>query len=230
METVHKRKYLVLIVTLVGALVLASLIRGLALRSLLSDLLLTLALLAVFLTVFKGRFERNMVLAATLVTIGVAWTHHVVPHDYHLVQGVVHNALQTLFLGFAAAVILSNVLKEKQVTGDEVLGAVCGYLLAGMAWANVYALTELVSPGSFSMSHGFAEDLPDWHARAAVFNYFSLVTLTTMGYGDITPARPPATIFVTLEAVFGQFYIAVLVAQLVGLRLARALQPDDGRS
>ena len=62
-----------------------------------------------------------------------------------------------------------------------------------------------------------------------MFNYFSLVTLTTMGYGDVTPVRAPATIFATLEAVFGQFYIAVLVAQLVGLRLAQALQPDDAQ-
>ena len=62
-----------------------------------------------------------------------------------------------------------------------------------------------------------------------MFNYFSLVTLTTMGYGDVTPARAPATMLATLEAVFGQFYIAVLVAQLVGLRLAQALQPGDAQ-
>ncbi len=102
-----------------------------------------------------------------------------------------------------------------------------GYLLAGASWANVYALTELLLPGSFNMSQQFAADLPDWHGRAAVFDYFSLVTLTTMGYGDITPARAPATLFATLEAIFGQFYIAILVAQLVGLRLVQAAQPDD---
>ena len=53
-----------------------------------------------------------------------------------------------------------------------------------------------------------------------MFNYFSIVTLTTMGYGDITPARAPATVLAMLEAVFGQFYIAVVVAQLVGARMA----------
>jgi hypothetical protein len=79
------------------------------------------------------------------------------------------------------------------------------------------------------MSHEFATELEDWDRRFAVFNYFSLVTLTTMGYGDVTPARAPATMLATLEAVFGQFYIAVLVAQLVGLRLAQALQPGDAQ-
>ena len=137
--------------------------------------------------------------------------------------------MHALFLGFAVFVILGNVLKQKLVTSDEVLGAVAGYLLAGASWANIYALTEVLLPGSFSMSQQFAAELPDWHGRAAVFNYFSMVTLTTMGYGDITPTRPPATVFVTLEAIFGQFYIAVLVAQLVGLRLARGSRPDDMR-
>jgi voltage-gated potassium channel len=58
-----------------------------------------------------------------------------------------------------------------------------------------------------------------------LFYYFSLVTLTTMGYGDVAPVRPPATVLVTLEAIFGQFYLAVVVAQLVGLRLAQAFEP-----
>jgi len=51
------------------------------------------------------------------------------------------------------------------------------------------------------------------------------MTLTTVGYGDITPARPPATALAMLEAIFGQFYIAVVVAELVGLRLAQAVAP-----
>jgi hypothetical protein len=56
------------------------------------------------------------------------------------------------------------------------------------------------------------------------------VTLTTMGYGDITPIRHPATSLTWLEAMFAQFYITVIVAQLVGLRLAQALQQADQQS
>ena len=66
-----------------------------------------------------------------------------------------------------------------------------------------------------------------WDGRISLFDYFSLVTLTTMGYGDVTPVHGPARTFALIEAVFGQFYIAVLVAQLVGLRLAQAMQPND---
>ena len=222
MEIVRKRKYLVLIVTLAGVLLVDSFTHR-AVRSLVSDILITLVLLAVLLAVFRGGLARAVGLAPRGVYL-------VAPFDaYQTVLAAVHYALQGLFLGFAVVVILGNVLRQKLVTGDEVLGAVCGYLLAAGFWANVYALTELTLPGSFSMSQEFATELDDWDRRVAVFNYFSLVTLTTMGYGDVTPVRAPATMLATLEAVFGQFYIAVLVAQLVGLRLAQALQPGDAQ-
>ena len=91
----------------------------------------------------------------------MTWSHHVVPHEHQLAQAVVHYSLHALFLGFAVIVILRNVLEQKLVTSDEVLGAVAGYLLAA-SWANVYALTELLLPGSFNMSQQFAADLPDW--------------------------------------------------------------------
>ena len=229
MEIVRRRKYLILIVSLVGSLLITSLTHGSALASVVSTVLVTLVMLAVFLAVFAGRLERNVALAVTVVTIAVAWLHHVWPHEHQLVQAVVHLSLHALFLGFAVFVILGNVLKQRLVTTDEVLGVVAGYLLAAASWANIYALTELLQPGSFSMGQQFAADLPDWHGRAAVFNYFSMVTLTTIGYGDITPTRPPATVFAAVEAIFGQFYIAVVVAQLVGLRLAQGSRPDDVR-
>jgi hypothetical protein len=123
-------------------------------------------------------------------------------------------------------VILRNVFAERAITGDAVLGAVCGYLLAAGMWANIYAATEVLAPGSFTMSDELKAQ-SDWHGRTALFNYFSVVTLTTMGYGDVTPLRPPATAFAMLEAIFGQFYIAIVVAQLVGLRLAHAFAPTE---
>jgi hypothetical protein len=72
-----------------------------------------------------------------------------------------------------------------------------------------------------------AGQLGGWYSRQSLFDYYSLMTLTTLGYGEITPITPPATSLTWMEAMFGQFYIAVIVAQLVGLRLAEALQPPD---
>ena len=104
------------------------------------------------------------------------------------------------------------------------LGAVCGYLLAAVAWANLFMLIESCSPGSFSVGPGFGVPLDTWYGRIAVLNYVSLGSLTSVGSGAVVPVRPPATILTTLEAVFGQFYIAVVVAQLVGARLSQASQ------
>ena len=129
-----------------------------------------------------------------------------------------------------SAVILRRIFERKVVGGDDVLGAICGYLLAGIAWGSLYLLVELLVPGSFSVHQAIAGQLGGWYSRQSLFDYYSLMTLTTIGYGDITPIRPPATSLTWIEAMFGQFYIAVIVAQLVGLRLAEALQPPDPKS
>ena len=81
-------------------------------------------------------------------------------------------------------------------------------------------IIEIFVPGSYNVGPGFVIGLDSWHGRIAVLNYVSLGSLTGVGSGAVVPVRPPATVLTTLEAVFGQFYIAVVVAQLVGARLS----------
>ena len=71
------------------------------------------------------------------------------------------------------------------------------------------------------MGQGFGIALDSWHSRIAVLSYVSLGSLTSLGSGQVVPLLPPATVLTNLEAVFGQFYIAVVVAQLVGARLSQ---------
>jgi hypothetical protein len=103
----------------------------------------------------------------------------------------------------------------------------CGYLLAASAWSNLFMLIELFVPGSFSVGPGFAAWGDTWHGRIALLNYASLGSLTSLGSGAVVPVRPPVTMLTTLEAVFGQFYIAVVVARLVGARLSQAPQRNS---
>jgi hypothetical protein len=93
-------------------------------------------------------------------------------------------------------------------------------------WGNAYALVYLLWPESFRVADGIAWQLGDWHLQRFLFNYFSVMTLTTAGYDDIIPAGSPVYSLLWLEAVFGQFYIAVVVAQLVGLKLAQTIKQD----
>ena len=109
---------------------------------------------------------------------------------------------------------------------DTVIGVLCGYLLAAAAWANVYALVYLFRPEAFRIADVIAPQFSDWNLQRFFFGYFSVTTLTSLGYNDITPIDTLALSFSWIEVVFGQFYIAVVVAQLVGLKLAESIRRE----
>jgi hypothetical protein len=112
--------------------------------------------------------------------------------------------------------VLEQVNREGPVTGHRVRGAVAGYLLLGVSCAFAYALIEHLVPGSFQMP---AADLRSGQAQSDAFYYFSIVTLTTLGYGDITAVHPVARSVVMIEALLGQLYPAILIARLVTLQM-----------
>lgn len=113
-------------------------------------------------------------------------------------------------------VVLAQVNREGPVTGHRVRGAVAGYLLLGMSCAYAYLLIESLIPGSFQMP---TADLQPGQVQFDAFNYFSIVTLTTLGYGDITAVHPVARSVVMMEALLGQLYPAILIARLVTLQM-----------
>lgn len=108
-------------------------------------------------------------------------------------------------------VVLALVLRSGPVTTRRIEGAVAAYLLLGFAWAQAYELLALLRPGAFA---GAVEGggAPSW-------TYYSFVTLTTMGYGDIVPVHPLARALAVLEAMAGQLYLTILLARLVSLEL-----------
>lgn len=112
------------------------------------------------------------------------------------------------FYFFTLFTILAYVLKSKRITTEEIYGVICVYLLLGITWGMLFSLTEELHPGSFT--HGANLEWPD-------FMYFSFTTLTTAGYGDITPVTARAQSLAILEMIVGVLYVAVLVARLVSL-------------
>ena len=119
-----------------------------------------------------------------------------------------------LLLAYTAAIILFHLFREHRITGDMIMGAICAYFLMGLVWAFAYSTLEFFQPGSFQMPQGTVNQ--------ATFAYYSYVTLTTLGYGEITPISAPARSFAILEAMIGQLYLAVLIARLVGIHIAQS--------
>ena len=221
MNTLRKHKYAILLAALLCVTLVQSFSQRL-LRPVLSDLAMLTAMLLVVLIVFERRADRLVAFIALVTATAAVVVAYVLSGSYsQLPLRVINHSAKLLLIGLATFVILRNIFAQRVVGADDVLGAVCGYLLAAGAWSNLFLLIESFLPGSFSVSPGFSAGLDTWDTRIAVLNNVSLGSLTSVGSSAAVAVRPPATILVPLEAMFGQFYIAVVVAQLVGARLSQ---------
>ena len=129
------------------------------------------------------------------------------------------------FLSYVVIVVYrQSVFAKCKMTADRVAGAVAVYLLVGLLWALIYGIISATDPGAFKGIESF--DLGESGAQQD-FIYFSFVTLTTLGYGDMSPVAPAAKTLAWFEAVFGQLYLGVTIARLVSLEIAHKEHPPE---
>jgi ion channel len=166
--------------------------------------------------------RRHVAIAAVLglIVLGTRWSGYVIDNDGLL---LVNYGLGVIFFTFTACLLLADVLRKGAVTADKIYGALCVYLLIGLTWGFMFLTLEGVQPGSFLLGQARLSGI---EKDPAALVYFSFVTLSTVGYGDITPLSPPARAFAFMEAIIGQIYLAVLVARLVGLHIASSMAGD----
>ncbi len=208
-------------------------------------LILLVAIVAFFITdAFIGHMEISFIFvdiplfAILLASIYVSFTRHLsyffaafviavaifvlrlilYSNPNHPILNIAEYALLCLFCLFIAVIILLRVLSSKDMTADYIRGAICAYLLLGIAWAFLYTMLEILMPNSF---HFTAKIIHSPDKLVPNFLYYSFVTYTTLGYGDITPITLPAKTFAYMEAITGQLYIAILIARLVGMYVAK---------
>ena len=115
-------------------------------------------------------------------------------------------------------------MTSDRVSGDTLRGAVCVYVLLGVAWAVAYRFVGFLEPDAFNIAGHFV----DQGRSLALHIYFSFVTLTTLGYGDISPISPIARTLALLEAAAGQIYVAITIARLVSMYIADRGSRADG--
>ena len=132
---------------------------------------------------------------------------------------LLHYGMELAFLGWTTFVVLQNVLSSGRIHADRIFGAICVYLLIGVIWAVMYSMVSHVDPDSFEGAHSSLADERILNKRESFQRllYYSYITLSTLGYGDIVPKSVQAQTLSWLEAVTGQLYLTILVARLVGL-------------
>jgi hypothetical protein len=174
-------------------------------------LFLSLGLLAGILALHRPVVRRlGIVLVAGTVVFRTA---AVFGADSRLIIG---DTLFTLLsLAALISIVFRQVSEEGPVSGHRIRGAIALYLLIALLFAFLYGLAEELAPGAFNLPASQAAG----SARGETFYYFSVVTLTTVGFGDITAAHPFVRSLVMLEALIGQLYPAILIARLVTLQL-----------
>jgi len=119
--------------------------------------------------------------------------------------------------------IMGYVLDRSPVTSDKIAGSISAYILLGIIWAAVYSLFLHVQPESFLLP----EHLQTENITGLWAIYFSFTTLTTLGYGDITPQLPAVQSYAIMEAACGQVFLTVLVARLVALQIIHGNKAEE---
>jgi hypothetical protein len=219
MNWLLRRRFLALLLTLLMLLVAYPFLRKAYDTRLLLDVLFTAVFLAALLVVFQRKRFRVVAVLLGLPPLVGLWTDYFLPGVPRLPLAVGVHAVAAVFLVFCVATILHDIYRQGTVSADSIFGAFCGYLLVGMIFSHLYSLIEWLEPGSFQANEAITLRLHHEDRRFFLLTYFSFMTLTTVGYGDVTPVAEGAQGLAVVEALLGQLYIAVLIAELIGKRV-----------
>jgi hypothetical protein len=159
-----------------------------------------------------GHNRRSLVLGGALAIVAIAlhWLHLV---EAHPIMFRLLSVIYVIFLTYTIGAVLHYLLVKGPVTADKLHGALAGFIMLAFLWAFLYTLLEDIFPHPFSIGNGDTEKSNLFY----VLLYFSFTTLTSVGFGDITPITHQARSLVIIEQLIGVFFVAVLIARLAGL-------------
>lgn len=174
----------------------------------------------VYVTTRENRWKFLVSMILAVPTVAIVWAEEFM-HTFLL--EIAAFVFMVLFGFFTVYCIVSHIKNARKITADILAGAAAAYLLIGMSWGFLYSLLTLVNPESFIFHEAFPSSIASvW----STYNYYSFTTLTTLGYGDITPITARAQSFAILEAITGVLFSAVLIAKIVGTYLYQQMKEE----
>lgn len=215
MTKLFPRRFLFLLVAQLLLVVIYPLMTGAYLQKLMLSIMFGVVLLS---TLWAVAEKRKTFLAMTALGVFSILEQIVAAVAESMAAQMAANLGHALFFLIATFLILGYVLNDEEVTGDKIAAALCVYFFLAMLWSVAYQVLDILQPGAFAVSEFLAESTEA--EGFSVYLYFSLVTLTTLGYGDVSPVSALARSLATVQAVVGQIYLTVLVARLIGLHIA----------
>jgi len=212
MQAFSAAPFFILLILILLMLILPPYLNHWVSTKILLDVFLTAILAALIYAIKSNRFQMIIGIILVLPLMLTNWASYFIEITSF---GLTTRIFTVLFFGYAVVNILRLMSTSKEVTRETIFAAIVAYLLIALMWAFLYMVLEKLAPGSFS--------IPEDALRSETkhFQYFSFVTITTLGYGDVTPLTDKASALAMLEALVGQIYLVVLVAWLVGMYVSR---------
>ncbi len=214
MKSLHQvmqssERFLILTVLILSLLIVGPILESFVAVSNLIDVFMTATVICMLylITNRKRLLYFGGVLAGIMIL--TMWLDNFFEHDIFSTVSMICGILLTLVV---TKNTLMLIIKTETVSREVVYAAMLLYILIAKMWAMVYMLLYLIDAAAFNLSGGLGNLL--------LFEYYSFVTLTTLGFGDITPLTNVAKMFSALEAVIGQLYLVVVIAWFVGMRVA----------
>jgi voltage-gated potassium channel len=184
------------------------------LADIVTDILFSLIIITGVSTTFRQFWVFAFAIAMAVMTLTLTWMQYI--HSYESLTLLV-NVFKLSFLFLLLGVLFVQVFKAGSVTAHRIRGSIVIYLLLGMMWCFFYHIAFLIVPQSLHFPQGLAFSNP--HALDRILTYFSFTTLTTTGFGDITPTAPLTRTLAMSEALAGQLYLVITLARLVSLAI-----------
>ena len=212
-----------LLIALVVAIFLGPLLQNYSAGVRFTDVVSGLVVIAGVLLATAGRIH---IVILGLIGLVMIISSFIDPFVGTIATGVVAGIAGFIFLLYVLLIVMNDIFSRSVVSTDTLVGSVCGYLILAALFASIYSVAVLFDPNAFNISSTLEiqpNELQRHEPHFGILTYYSIITLTTVGYGEIVPANYVTRAVVSVEAVSGQIYLTVIVARLVGLHLSHSM-------